>query len=148
MEKFKYPRHQWDFREPSEKWFADCIHPKEKDKGISLMVWDCFWGKRKGPLVPITQNINKTRYIRLLRRYLFSVIDQMFSFGMQDILFQQDNGPVHKAYNIMDCFERKSIELVEHPSYISKKNRLRPGAPCALYASDVPGAYNVNCGSG
>ena len=96
---------------------ADCIHPKEKDKGISLMVWGCFWGKRKGPLVPITQNINKTRYIRLLRRCLFPVIDQMLSFSMQDILFQQDNAPVHKAYNVMDWFERNSIELVEHCPY-------------------------------
>jgi len=42
------------FREPGEKWLADCIQPKEKDKGIWLMVWGCFWGKGKGPLVPIT----------------------------------------------------------------------------------------------
>jgi len=96
---------------------ADCIHPKEKDKGILLMVWGCFSGKRNHPLIPITQNINKTRYIRLLRRYLFPVIDQMFSFGTQDILFQQDNASVHKAYNVMDWFERSSIELVEHPPY-------------------------------
>jgi len=66
------------------------------------MVWGCFWGKRKGPLVPITQNINKTRYIRLLKRDLFPVIDQRFSFGMQDVLFQQDKAPVHKAYKVMD----------------------------------------------
>jgi len=117
VEKSKDPRKQWVFREPGEKWLADCIQPKEKDKGISLMVWGCFWRKRKGPLVPITQNINKTRYIRLLRRYLFPVIDQMFSFGMQDILFQQDNAPVHKAYNVMDWLERNSIEEVEHPPY-------------------------------
>ena len=83
------------------------------------MVWGYFWGKRKGPLVPITQNINKTRYVRLLRRYLFPVIHQMISFGMQleDILFQQDNAPVHKDYSIMDWFERNCIELVEHPPY-------------------------------
>ena len=66
-----------------------------------------------------TQNINKTRYIRLLRRYLFPVIDQMISFGMQleDILFQQDNAPVYKAYNVMDWLERHSIEVVDHPPY-------------------------------
>jgi len=41
----------------------------------------------------------------------------MFSFGMQDILIQQDNAPVHKAYNVMDWLERNSIEVVEHPPY-------------------------------
>jgi len=37
MEKSKNPRQEWVFREPGEKWLADCIQPKEKDKGISLM---------------------------------------------------------------------------------------------------------------
>ena len=119
MEKSKDPRQQWVFREPGEQWLADCVHPKEKDQGISLMIWGCFWGKRKGPLVPITQTINKTRYVRLLRRHLFPVIHQMISFGMQleNILFQQDNAPVHKAYSVMDWFERNCIEFVEHPPY-------------------------------
>jgi len=43
----------------------------------------------------------------------------MISFGMQleDILFQQDNAPVHKAYNVMDWLERHSIEVVDHSPY-------------------------------
>ena len=28
-----------------------------------------FWGRRKGPLVSITLNINKIRYVKLLRRH-------------------------------------------------------------------------------
>jgi len=101
VEKSKDPRQQCVFREPGEKWQAACIHPNEKDKRISLMVWGCFWGRRKGPFVLITQNINKTRHVRLLRRHLFPVIDQVFSFGMQDVLFEQDNAPVHKAYSVI-----------------------------------------------
>ena len=42
VEKSKDPRQQWVFREPGEKWLHDCVHPKEKNKGISLMVWGCF----------------------------------------------------------------------------------------------------------
>ena len=43
----------------------------------------------------------------------------MNSFGMQleDIFFQQDNAPVHKACSVMNWFERNSIQLVEHPPY-------------------------------
>ena len=83
------------------------------------MVWWCFWGQRRGTLVPITQNINKTRYVRLLRRYLFSVINYMVSLCIQleDILFQQDNAPVHKAYSVMNWFQRNFIEVEEHPPY-------------------------------
>jgi len=66
----------------------------------------------------------------------------MISFGMQleDILFQQDNAPVHKAYSVMDWFERNCIELVEHPPYstdlnpiehvwVELKKRLHPRYP-------------------
>ena len=128
MEKSKDPRQQWVFREPGELWLADCVHPKEKDKGISLIVWGCFWGKRKGSLVPITQNVNENRYVILLRRHLFPVIHQMNSFGMQleHILFQQDNAPLHKVCSVMNWFERNQIELVEHPSYAPDLNAIEP----------------------
>jgi len=118
VEKSKDPREQWVFREPGEKWLNDCVHPKEKNKGISLMVWGCFWGKKKGPLVPITQgNITKTRYTRLLRRHLIPVIHQMLACSIHDFLFQQDNAPVHKAYSIMDWLEGNHIDVFEHPPY-------------------------------
>ena len=38
VEKSKDPKQQWVFGELAEKWLADGIHLKEKDKGISLMV--------------------------------------------------------------------------------------------------------------
>ena len=41
----------------------------------------------------------------------------MLPFGMQDVLFQQDNAPVHKGYNVIDSLERNCIEVVEHPPY-------------------------------
>ena len=70
-------------------------------------------------MIPVTQNINKAWYIRLLRRHLFPVLHQMNSFGMQreNILFQQDNAPVHKPYSVVDWFEKNSSELVEYPTY-------------------------------
>jgi len=51
----------------------------------------------------------------------------MISFGMQleDILFQQDKAPVHKAYSVTDWFERNCIELVEHPPYSPDLNPIK-----------------------
>jgi len=54
VEKSKDPKQQWVFRESGEKWLADCTHLKKKDWGISVMVWGCFWGKKKAPLVLVT----------------------------------------------------------------------------------------------
>jgi len=112
------------FREPGEKWLPECIHSKEKDKRISLMVWWCFWGKKRGPLIPIIQNINKTRYVRLLRRYLFPVNNPMIFLGIQveDIHFEEDNAPVYKAYSVIDWFGRNFIEVEKHSSYSADLN--------------------------
>lgn len=44
VEKSKDARQIWVFREPWEKWIADCVHPKPKQRGISLMVWGWFHG--------------------------------------------------------------------------------------------------------
>ena len=74
VEKFKNLIQDLVFREPSEKWLVDCIHSKKMDEGISLMVWGCFWGERKGPLVSIAENINKSSSIRFLERYLFLLL--------------------------------------------------------------------------
>ena len=42
----------WVFRTPSEKWKTECIAPKKKGKGVSVMVWGCFWGKHRGAFCP------------------------------------------------------------------------------------------------
>jgi len=82
------------------------------------MVWGCFWGKNKGPLVPIPQRtITKIKDTRLLRRHLIPVIYQILASGIQDFLFQQDNAPVHKAYSVMDWLEANNIDVFEHPPY-------------------------------
>ena len=64
---------------------------RKRTRKFHLWYRDAFGAKGKDSLVPITQNVNKTRYVqvRLLRRHPFPVIHQMISFGMQleDILF-------------------------------------------------------------
>lgn len=117
VEKSKDPRQMWVFREPDEKWLAECIQPKPKGKGISLMVWGCFCGRQKGPLVPVRQSITAVRYLRLLRRYLVPFIAYLLSSGVIDLGFQQDNAPVHKAYIVMDWLEDMYIQVEDHPPY-------------------------------
>ena len=130
-----------------ERLHTDCIHPKENNKGIALMVSGCFWGKPRGSLIPITRTINKTRYVRLLRRYLFPVFHQMISCCIDDFLFQQNNFPVHKAYSVMDCLEANKIDIIEHSLYspdlnpiehvwVEPKKRLHQQHP---RISDTPG---------
>jgi len=55
---------KWVFRTPEEKWLADCIKPWGKTNEMGLMVWGCFWGAHRGPLVPILESkVDRWAYI-------------------------------------------------------------------------------------
>lgn len=116
VERSKDPRQIWVFREPDEKWLADCIYPKPKDRGISLMVWGCFYGRNKGPLVPVPESMTGIRYLRIIKRYLPSVLRNALMIYPY-VTFQHDNAPVHTARIITEWFDHNNIEVEAHPPY-------------------------------
>ena len=82
VEKSRNPRQLLVFREPEKQWLANGVYLKEKDKKISLMIQGWFGDNRKGPLISITQNMNKIRDVILFRRYLSSIIYQQIFFSI------------------------------------------------------------------
>jgi len=46
----------WVLWQPPEKLFKDCCAPKWKVKGISFMVWSCFWGRNCGTFCRLVPN--------------------------------------------------------------------------------------------
>ena len=44
---------------------------------------------------------------------------------LKDILFQQDDAPVHKAYNVMNWLKRNSIKVVDHLPYSPDLNPIQ-----------------------
>lgn len=105
----KDPRQIWVFRASWEKCIANCVHPKPKDRSISLMVRGCFHGRTRGPLVPISESVTGIRYLRLINRYLPRVIRSTLDIH-PTCSFQQDNAPVHKACIVMDWLENHHID--------------------------------------
>lgn len=124
VEKSKDPRQIRVFREPWEKWIADCVHPKPKDRGISRMVWACFHGRTRGLLVPISESVTGIHYLRLIKRYLPRVIRSALKIH-PTCSFQQDNAPVHKARIVMDWLENNYIDLEDHPPYSPDINPIK-----------------------
>ena len=45
---------------------------------------------------------------------------------LEDILFQEENAPVHKAYSVVDWFEKNSSELVEYRHYLPDLDLIEP----------------------
>lgn len=60
----------WVWRLPSEKWDKDCIAPKKKGNGTSLMVWGYFGGNQRGTLVPLVVHSVVSFVYRRLCKFL------------------------------------------------------------------------------
>ena len=109
------PRRVWVFRSPQEKWLSDCIQPRGKANEVGLIVWGCFWGKRRGPLVPLREaSVNRHVYIRLLDAQLGPLMQEIAD-EVGDPLFQQDNSKVHTARDTMAWLDENRIDLEDHP---------------------------------
>ncbi|CAB4494670.1 unnamed protein product [Rhizophagus irregularis] len=69
----------------------------------SVMVWGCFAGGIKGPLIFCDENkegnekINSNTYIRILNSYLYPFQHTVHELTGRAAIFQQDNAPIHTA---------------------------------------------------
>ena len=81
------------------------------------MVWACFWGKRRGPLVSIREaGVDWHVYIGRLHSVLVPVMEEMADHpDIEDPLFQQDNAWVHTAKDTLAWLEENGIALEDHP---------------------------------
>ena len=107
----------WVFRTPPEKWKTECIAPKKKGKGVSVMVWGCFWGKNRGTFCPfVVKSVKATVYLKVLE-YLVLPVMQRINDTIGNAVFQQDNAPVHTASIVTEWFAQHNIQVDKHPPY-------------------------------
>lgn len=94
------------------------IHDKPKGKGVSLMVWGCFWGNTRGTFVPfVVKSVNALIYKRLLINCVLPVLESIEKRTEKPVRFQQDNAPVHKAGIIEKFFAKHKVLVDRHPPF-------------------------------
>ena len=112
----------WVFYLATEKLHRRCILTKKWRKEISLIVWSCFYGKTRGLLVAhLEKSANANVYLRILHRYHLPIFYKIQN-TIGDLVFQQDNTPIHKAGSVMQFFEKYNIDLLTHPPYLLDLN--------------------------
>ena len=105
------PRRPWVFRTPNEKWLLECVEPRGRATAVGLSVWACFWGKRRGPLVPLlVSSVNRHRYLSVLHDHLPPVMQEVQN-AIGDPVFQQDNASIHTAGVVMDWLDEIVTEV-------------------------------------
>ena len=76
------------FRTPSEKWKTECMAPKKGGKGVSVIVWDCFWGRNCGAFCPfVVQSVNARVDLKWLECLVLPVV-QRINDAISDAVFQ------------------------------------------------------------
>lgn len=111
------PSVDWVFRKPAGKYHKDCVRREKKSGAIELMIWACFSGRRKGPLIPIVmKRVDQFVYRDILKHFLPRIWGTLTKAGI-DPIFMQDNAPVHKADLIIRWFREKGYVVMEWPPY-------------------------------
>ena len=113
VEKSSGAKPTWVFCTPGDKWKRDCIAPKKKSGAVSQMVWACFAGGEKGPMVDMIGDPEAKRggvtgkvYLHVLRNYLPE-------FYQNDWAFMQDNALIHTYGPVKQLFASTGYEVME-----------------------------------
>lgn len=121
VEKGADPRQVWVFRRPGpdERFKRENVVTKKKGKGVSLMVWGCFAGDIKGPLVSFEGINTAVTYIETLKEHLVPLVEFLREELPQelanDIIYQQDNASIHTATATKNWFKDVGISVMEWP---------------------------------
>jgi len=76
-----------------------------KHRQVKLILWGCFWGNQRGPLVPLVNGTSTAVvYRELLRRWLLPVLEDVRT-ALGNPLFQQDNAKIHTAKLVNSFFK-------------------------------------------
>lgn len=87
------------------------------------MIWGCFAGNLKGPMVPlIMPTVNSRLNLTTLENLLPPIMDHLYTIWETPI-FMHDNAPVHTAYIVQDWLEDQDFEVMVWPPYSPDLNR-------------------------
>jgi transposase len=109
------------WRHTGERFNIECLTPTFKSGRKSVMVWGCFAGGIKGPLVFCDESkegnekINSNTYIRILNSHLSPFYHTVCELTGRAAIFQQDNAPIHTKIT-KDWLKKSKIVIIYWPA--------------------------------
>ena len=110
-------RREWVFRTLNQKWNKDMIQPYRKGKDVSIMVWACLWGMERSNLYALTRDLSSKREDYSAKSYLELLNDNLLEIYDPDLIFMQNNAPIHTVKKVKQWFENNGITVMEWPPY-------------------------------
>lgn len=81
--------------------------------GGSVMVWAAIGFDNMSNIQIIKGRINANKYLETLSTFFK---EEIFQTNKNNLIFQQDNAPIHKAKVVMDYFKAEGIEIMDWPA--------------------------------
>lgn len=78
------------------------------------MVWAAISIDGKSELYIVDGMMNATKYVDVLQTHLFPFLETL---NTENVIFQQDNAPCHKARLTKDFITDKNLETLKWPPY-------------------------------
>lgn len=82
---------------------------------LSANYWGWISCAGPGEIVPTGTNFNSVAYIDLLDEIGLPSIEAQFG-GIENVVFMQDNSPIHTARIVHDYLQSKHIPMLNHPA--------------------------------
>jgi hypothetical protein len=101
----------------SKKGGLDPRQIKETVKfgGGSLMIWGCMTAYGPGFSMRIEGTMDQHQYLSILKDGLLPTIGH-FRLNRENVIFQHDNDPKHKARSVSDWLKRQPFSVLEWPA--------------------------------
>ena len=114
-------RRNFVWREKGERFNPLNTIPTYRNGRKSIMVWGCFAGGEKGPLVFMKSDndnkaINAQRYVEVLKEHLLPFRNYLITKFGNRIIFQDDNAPIHTARYTKQWINMQNIEQLTWPA--------------------------------
>lgn len=108
----------WVFGTPSDKWKPSHVTTYKKGKQLRVMVWAAFWGNaQRTPLYILERDWESKKHGYSARSYLEVLEDNLPFHYTDDLVFMQDNAPIHTATKVREWFQENGISTTDWPPY-------------------------------
>ena len=88
------------------------VNSKSQNEGVRVMFWGCFSKHEFGPLVAVEGILNSKKYKELLEKYLLPIFEK----SNRQLIFMQDNAPIHKSKLVTDFLADNGIPVLQWPA--------------------------------
>ena len=117
-------RWEWCFRTSGQKWDKEMIQATPKGKDTKVMIWAAFWGDERSDLYELNCDFESKKHGYSARSYIQVLKDNLPEIYNPDLIFMQDNAPIHKARSVTAWFEEKGIRVMDWPPYSPDLNSI------------------------